>query len=100
MGKTTTRSAFLAGRDLAAAMLDTALAKGADAEESAYFLEKEDRELVPQDNFVVPFLEKLRSEPELMDGFAGVLSDYLAGCSIGFNASGQSYQRLTYNEMR
>ena len=73
---------FAAGRDLAIAMLR----RGADATLlNTAALEARERSdpTAPQHRWALPFLLELHRDPDLLDGFSAVLSDYLAAGAGG-----------------
>lgn len=106
MSEVINRKTFLAGRDLAVEMLKA----GEEAYNShvqddlcgpsTFALEIRDRVGLPQSNYAKTFLEKLQASPELMEGFAAVLSDYFAFAQVGTPDIDLSYGRLKFKEMR
>jgi hypothetical protein len=86
-------AAFLAGRDLAAQMIRTG--HNADVPDGQATIEARYRDGA-QDNFALRYLQALLERPELADGFAAVLSDYL---SAGGCVDPEVYERLSIGEM-
>jgi hypothetical protein len=87
-GKT---AAFLAGRDLACKMLRNA--KQSDGKVS---IEARHREGRPKALWVLPYLVMLRTRPELLEGFAAVLSDYLSDAG---GTDVEAFERLTAEDI-
>lgn len=85
-------SALLAGRDLAVEMLK--VAKAADADRSS--IEAQHRGGAEQENYALSFLRRLVKQPELMPGFAAVLSDDLAS---GSRTDWELFARLSLSEI-
>lgn len=73
-------SNFLAGRDLACEVLKSmeSVNTGVSGEDSS--LEARYRNGRQQNNWMLPFLQQLQARPELTEGFAAVLSDFLPAC--------------------
>jgi hypothetical protein len=89
-------SNFLAGRDFACELLKSREGPpkrpGDDSSLEAQYRDAGQR----QNNWVLPFLDQLRARPELAEGFAAVLSDFLAGCG---GTDVEVYDRLTVEEI-
>ena len=83
---------FLEGRDLAVEMLRAAERLGPTGDAS---IEVRLRNLPQQNLFVVEYLKRIQQRPRLMDGFAAVLSDLLAGPRL--DAAG--YAQLSLHDM-
>lgn len=85
---------FLAGRDLAVRMLRHMQDVG-DSDASS--IEAQYRQGETQVNAAMPYLAQLLARPQLLEGFAAVLSD---GFHVGTFADADVYARLTIGEMR
>jgi hypothetical protein len=92
MTPSASEQAFLAGRDLAVRFLRHMQDEGAS---DAFSLESRYRDGAPQNNVARSYLLQLIQRPELLDGFAAVMSD---GFGNGF-ADADVYSSLTLGEM-
>jgi hypothetical protein len=94
--RTPQEQAFLAGRDVAAELLQAA-AKAASADDA--YIEARYRDGRPQRNFALPFLQELVAKPSLLRGFAAVLSDCLATGQTGSVPGADVFSGLLLGEM-
>jgi hypothetical protein len=67
---------------------------------TAIYLDAGGRDGQPLNVYARPFLERLIARPELLDGFAGALGDYLAQVQEGpAPASGDAFTHLTFEDV-
>lgn len=90
---TTSDLDFLAGRDIAVAMLKALKSASGDGA-----LEAKYRDGADQDNLVLKFVERVIARPETAEGFSAILTDglYRGGSFAGIDV----YEQLSLSEMR
>lgn len=89
-------SNFLAGCDLACEVLKSRESVNAGVSGESSSVESCYRDGLPQNNWMLPFLQQLQARPELTEGFAAVLSDFLPGCG---GTDFELYAQLTAEEI-
>ena len=90
------RAAFMAGVQHATRMLVEAERIQADSLKCPSAIEAQHREGAEQQNFAMVYLSRLLLQPETLEGFAAVLSDYLGMPSSTTSAY---YTKLTEPEI-
>ncbi len=93
--KATSNADFIRGRNLATELLLAASA-AYQLDGDLTSIDMTYRDGAPQSNVALPFLRRLVDDPELIEGFAAVLTDGLAG---GF-PDVEVYEDLSVAEMR
>lgn len=81
---------FLEGRDLAVELLRSRRSHENTSVEARH------RDGKAQDNWAVPYFAALGAQPELLEGFCAVLSDFLSDCG---GTDAEVFERLTLGEM-
>lgn len=89
-------SNFLAGRDLACEVLKSRESVNTSGSWDVSSVESCYRNGLRQNNWMLPYLQQLQARPELAEGFAAVLSDFLPGCG---GTDFDLYAQLTAEEI-
>ncbi len=90
------RAAFMAGVQHAAAMLREAETIRAESAKCPAAIEVEFLEGQPQRNFATAYLSRILLQPETLEGFAAVLSDFLGMDTL---TTAEYYAELTESQI-